>query len=464
MKRALIVGAALLILLGIGIAATVFHKTNSPPTALEGSVETREDTPVSFSLKGTDPDGDLLSYKIIAEPIHGTLSGTEPNLVYTPNPDYNGTDSLTFKVNDGKFDSNPVAFLIIVTPFNDQPIAADDDIEIQEDTPPVTINVLGNDTDKDNDQLTITGTTKCTHGSIVIASDNEKIIYTPDKNYSGTDSFTYTISDGAGGTSTATVHITVTPVNDSPVIKSKPVTTTRVWGTYNYEVKAVDPDPGDTLTYSLVTEPEGMTIDSSTGMISWKPTSAQTGTYDVEVKVHDSTGESSSDTQKFSVTVASLDSPLTVTMTVVNGYDSQSHKLLMEENKRDPVLESDDKWLEIPGQSFVSFDFSNTSIPSGATIASVTLYIEHFEDKGFTTGQIQWNIGKGWPNNPEIWDSIDAPIHIGKDSESADTWDITSIANAPEKLDTLQLQINNKSSLNTQKTSIDNIYINVKWY
>ena len=464
MKRALISGAVLVFFLIIGIVATVLHKTNSPPTAIEGSIKTQEDTPVSISLKGTDPDGDLLSFKIVAEPVHGTLSGTEPNLIYTPNANFNGTDSLTFKVNDGTTDSNPVTYSIIVTPFNDPPVAADDNVEIQEDTPLVSINVLGNDTDLDNDKLTILGVTESSHGSTVINNDNETITYTPNKNYSGMDSFSYTISDGEGGTSTATVHIKINPVNDSPVIKSKPVTTTRVWGTYNYQVKAVDPDPEDTLTYSLVTRPEGMTIDSASGLIEWKPTGSQSGDYDVEVKVHDSAGESSSDTQKFTIKVASLDAPLTVTMTVENGYDSHSRKQLMEENKRDPVQQSDDKWLEIQGGSYVSFTFSDTSIPTGATIASVVLYIEHFEDRGFTTGQIQWSIGTGWPDNPEIWDSIDAPIHEDKDNESTDTWDITSIANTPEKLDSLQLQINNTSSLSTQKTAIDYIYVIVKWY
>ena len=83
-----------------------------------------------------------------------------------------------------------------------------------EDTP-VTVSVLGNDSDVDGDTLSVMGTTAPSNGSIVDHGDGT-ITYTPDADFNGSDSFTYTISDGNGGTDTATVTVTVDPVNDAP--------------------------------------------------------------------------------------------------------------------------------------------------------------------------------------------------------------------------------------------------------
>ncbi|MDA8413971.1 MAG: Ig-like domain-containing protein, partial [Desulfobacteraceae bacterium] len=95
--------------------------------------------------------------------------------------------------------------------------------------------------------------------------------YTPATGYSGSDSFTFSVNDGTVSSSTATVSITVTgsTANHAPIITSTPVTRATVWKTYTYQVKAYDPDY-DTLTYSLVNAPSGMTI-SSKGLITWTP-------------------------------------------------------------------------------------------------------------------------------------------------------------------------------------------------
>ena len=68
-------------------------------------VAVTEDVAKAFTLVASDPDGDALTYIIISGPSHGTLSGTAPNLTYTPAANYNGSDSFTFKVNDGTVDS-----------------------------------------------------------------------------------------------------------------------------------------------------------------------------------------------------------------------------------------------------------------------------------------------------------------------------------------------------------------------
>jgi len=87
--------------------------------------------------------------------------------------------------------------------------------------------------------------------------------------------------------------------NSSPVIESDPVTTTKEGAIYTYDVEATDPN-GDTLEFSLLVHPTGMTINSTTGVISWTPTESQIGENEVSVKVSDG---SRSTTQSFTITV-----------------------------------------------------------------------------------------------------------------------------------------------------------------
>lgn len=87
--------------------------------------------------------------------------------------------------------------------------------------------------------------------------------------------------------------------NNSPVIESDPITTAKEGAAYTYDVEATDPN-GDTLEFSLLVHPTGMTIDSTTGVITWTPTESQIGEIEVVVEVSDG---SKSDTQPFTITV-----------------------------------------------------------------------------------------------------------------------------------------------------------------
>ncbi len=96
---------------------------NEPPAANDQSVTTNEDTPVVITLTASDPEGQPLTYSIVAGPSHGTLSGSAPNVIYTPDINYNGSDNFTFKANDGKTNSNVATVSITITPINDPPVA-----------------------------------------------------------------------------------------------------------------------------------------------------------------------------------------------------------------------------------------------------------------------------------------------------------------------------------------------------
>ncbi len=190
---------------------------NDAPTANPQSVNVVEDTPTIITLTGSDPDGNALTFSIVTPPVNGTLSGTGADRTYTPNPNYTGPDSFTFKVNDVTTDSNVATVSITVIPVNDAPTANPQSVNVVEDTPTI-ITLTGSDPDA-GDTLTFTIVTPPVNGTLSPAVGNEAVrTYTPNPNFNGSDSFTFKINDGTTDSNVATVSITVTPVNDAPAL------------------------------------------------------------------------------------------------------------------------------------------------------------------------------------------------------------------------------------------------------
>ncbi len=441
-------------------------RPNLLPVAESHSVTTPEDTPVQIGLTGSDPDSDPLSYIMVSETSHGSLNGTAPSLTYTPDKNFNGSDSFSFKVNDNTEDSTPATVSITVSPVNDPPVTKSDAVVTREDTPAQTIDVLANDTDIDNegrnlylDRLTVTAVTQGKNGSVTINPDGT-LSYNPNANFYGSDEFTYTVRDNKGDTDTAKVNVTVNMLNDAPVITSAAVTTATAGALYTYDVNASDPDSADKLTYSLTTKPADMTINSANGLIQWKP--AQVGENNVIVKVADSNSTPTTDTQSFTITVNPAP-PKIAKLIPRDGYYQRNRKTLSAEGKTELVRSSDDSRFVTNYGSYTSFDFSNASIPADALIKSVVFYIEHFEEERFSQGKLEWAAGTGWPRKPVVWASIKAPINEEENHEAVDSWDITSLVDTLEKLNSLQLQVKNNDIVGRNNTSIDYIYLVVKW-
>jgi len=139
-------------------------------------------------------------------------------ITYTPNPDFCGTDSFTYKACDPAGACDTATVTIHVTCVNDAPVAQDDSYTTNEDTPLVVSapGVLGNDYDVDGDPLTSVLVSGPAHGTLALNPDGS-FTYTPAENFCGEDSFTYKAYDGALYSNVATVRITVTCVNDAPV-------------------------------------------------------------------------------------------------------------------------------------------------------------------------------------------------------------------------------------------------------
>jgi hypothetical protein len=231
---------------------------------------------------------------------------------------------------------------------------------------------------------------------------------------------------------------------------------------YTYDVNAADPDAGDTLTYSLTIKPAGMTIDAATGLIQWTPASTQVRDNDVAVKVADSNSTPALDTQSFTITVNPAPTKV-ATLTVLDGYNQRNRKTLSADGKVKLVQSSDNERWETSFGSYVSYDFSELSIPADAAIKSVVVRIEHFEEERFARGKLEWSIGTGWPTKPVVWAAIKAPVHEGQSHEAVDSWDVTSLADTRQKINSLQLQIKNNDTVAKRKTFIDYIYVLVEW-
>ena len=181
-----------------------------PLVADSQSVTTDEDTPVPITLTGSVGNGGAISYVITSGPSNGTLSGTAPNLTYTPDLDYNGPDSFTFKTVYGRASSADATVFITVNPAadNQPPNAVNDSATTRRNTA-VSIAVLANDTDADGDTLSVSAVTQGANGSVAITNGGTRVSYTPRNGFTGVDSFTYTVNDGKGGTASATVTVTV---------------------------------------------------------------------------------------------------------------------------------------------------------------------------------------------------------------------------------------------------------------
>ncbi|MGF1580087.1 MAG: Ig-like domain-containing protein [Gemmataceae bacterium] len=274
----------------------LFHyaEANTPPVAVDDEAQTKEDTPVTIDVvaNDVDVDNDKLTPSILTQPTNGSaVRNADGTFTYTPNENFHGTDSFTYKVSDGTDESNTATVTIEVKPVNDPPVAVDDEAKTDEDTS-VTIDVVANDLDVENDKLTPTIVTQPNRGSLVIKSDGT-IIYKPNLDFHGTDSFTYKVFDGTNESNTASVTVAVQPVNDPPKATDDEVQTDEDTPV-SIDVLANDVDVDSSkLTPIIVSKPtSGAVFVGSNGTFVYTPNDTFHGTDSFTYKVSDGTDES----------------------------------------------------------------------------------------------------------------------------------------------------------------------------
>ncbi|MGR5331474.1 Ig-like domain-containing protein [Photobacterium damselae] len=271
---------------------------NDAPVGEDVSAETQEETAVTGQLTATDVDGDNLTFKPGTNPENGNVTiNADGSWEYVPNPDFNGEDSFTVVVDDGKGGSDTITVTVNVTPVNDAPVGEDVSVETQEETA-VTGQLTATDVDGDN--LTFKPGTNPENGSVTVNPDGSWE-YVPNPDFNGEDSFTVVVDDGNGGTDTITVTVNVTPVNDAPVgedVSAETQEDTAVTG----QLTATDVD-GDNLTFKPGTNPEnGSVTINADGSWEYVPNPDFNGEDSFTVVVDDGNGGTDTITVTVNVT------------------------------------------------------------------------------------------------------------------------------------------------------------------
>ena len=267
---------------------------NEAPTALDDTFETDEDNAVAVPFLGNDedPEGDPLTPEILVGPSNGTLEETSEGFVYTPDENFNGEDDFLYEISDGNGGTDTATVTITVNAVNDDPDAMDDEFTMDEDGTigfVLANDLFNNDEDVDEDFLTITSFGQPLNGTV--SDDLGFLEYTPNANFNGVDTFTYTVSDGNGGTDQATVTINVTPVNDDPELGDAASETDEDTPLQlSLAINAFDVD-GDNLEFSLLSQTSNGTVDlSPNGELTYTPNDDFNGEDSFNYEVSDGNG------------------------------------------------------------------------------------------------------------------------------------------------------------------------------
>ena len=368
---------------------------NDPPVANDDDYETTEDlgflSAPSILLNDTDADGDAFDLILDTRTSNGTLQFPIPfHFLYIPSPDFCGTDSFLYHVTDGKSNSFQATVTINVACVNDPPVAQNDTLGTDEDTPLIVppAGVLGNDRDVDGDVLSAVLDSIPAHGSVTLNGDGS-LTYTPAANFNGGDSFTYHANDGTDDSNVVTVTVTVNSVNDPPVAAADPYSTDEdtpltvvaagVLGNDN------DPVEGDALTAVLDTGPaNGSVTLSPNGSLTYTPAANFNGSDSFTYHANDGTDDSN---------------VVTVTITVNPVNDP-------------PVANDDDRSVDEDMQLTGTVKANDGDVEGDATVSRVS---------GPTNGALTLNADGSFSYTPEEnYNGPDSFVYELADDEASD--------------------------------------------
>jgi hypothetical protein len=286
------------------------NDVNDAPVAANDSYTVDEDDELDVNPAGgvgandTDADGDNLNFEVVDDVSDGELDFNDNNgsFEYEPDAGFNGTDTFTYRADDGSALSNLATVTITVTATNDLPAFTS--------TPTTSVNegvaytYTATATDPDGDPLTYAAPTR--PAWLTFNAGTRTLSGTPAQAQVGTHNVTLSVNDGTA-TVVQSFTITVIAVNEPPVFTSTAPTTVNEDSPYTYTATATDAD-GDTLTFTAPTRPAWLTFDAGTRTLSGTPTQAQVGTHNVTLAVNDGTVTVQ---QSFTITVVNVnDAPV----------------------------------------------------------------------------------------------------------------------------------------------------------
>jgi VCBS repeat-containing protein len=277
---------------------------NSPPAAAGAAFQVHHDQTLYAPGLGlmeflSDTDHDDLTITVLSDVSQGELAlSNDGVLTYTPHAGFVGSDSFTYRLNDGAADSNPATVIIDVT--NTAPTALGLTYQVLHGTPLDSggVGVLSSASDADGDVLTAELVSGPSHGTLSLLPDGT-FTYTPNQNFAGTDSFTFTAKDGAESSvpATATIHV----LNEAPVAAGATHSVHHADSLTRW-LEAWDPD-ADAITYHVTDQVDHGTVTvSAEGQFTYTPDRTYVGTDTFKVKVNDGIIDSNEVTVTLQVT------------------------------------------------------------------------------------------------------------------------------------------------------------------
>ena len=348
---------------------TMTNTVNSEPIAGNdtASLSRSQATVINIGDNDSDEDGDELTTTGLTQPTKGTVVytnniGSPDNVTYTPFTNVSGTDRFTYQVSDpsGLTDTATVN----VTFENNAPVANDDSASLSR-TQATVMNIGDNDSDEDGDELTTTGLTQPTKGTVVYTNNigsPDNVTYTPFTNVSGTDRFTYQVSDPSGLTDTATVNVTFE--NNAPVANDDSALV-RAGDTIQINVGLNDSDAdNDLLTTSILTNPMQGSISLEDNVhfydfISFTADSNALGSDSFTYQVSD--GKGGTNTARVEITISSQTSEAIITGPEVYRFfntESGTHFYSRDEFEANSILANLPHY-RLDGPAFKAADATN---------------------------------------------------------------------------------------------------------
>ncbi|NCR25365.1 MAG: tandem-95 repeat protein [Microcystis aeruginosa LE13-04] len=254
--------------------------------------------PYLYEIQATDPDEDILAYYLSEAPEGVTLDRQTGRLTWTPTQPQLGNQTVKIRVLDGRGGETTQTLNLTVTPDlnnQDPQISSLPLTQIQEGGV-YRYQIVAND--GNGDLLTVDLPLK--PDGMTLNEATREIIWQPTREQAGTHDLVIRIRDGYGGLTLQSFQITVNSLNNAPIITSNPDLEAIANLPYQYQIEAQDAD-GDSLSYRLENAPNGMTIDTDTGLLNWTANDTQIGQIPVTIIVKDSQGAETRQTYNLNV-------------------------------------------------------------------------------------------------------------------------------------------------------------------
>ncbi len=413
---------------------------NSTPQANAQSVQGKMGTSTAITLSGNDAEtpASSLSFTVTQQPAHGTLTGSAPNVSYTPNANYAGADSFAFTVTDrgtpdncgspgpacaAPLTSPPATITVNVGASDVAPTATPQSVAVNFNTPKA-ITLAGTDAETAPSDLSFTVTANPTHGAL--SGTPPQLTYTPATGYSGTDSFQFTVGDrgapdncgtpgafcAASATSSpATISITVAQTNTAPSANPQSVVTNQDAAKSIVLTGSDAETAAANLTFAITTNPSHGTLSGAAPNVTYTPASGYSGTDTFSFKVTDRGAPDNCGAPKQTCTAALESAPAPVTISVtpsntVPAAGGQSAITNMNTAKSITLSGSD---VETAG---ISLTFAITANPAHGTLSGNAPLLTYTPSSGYTgTDSFQFKVtDRGAPDNCTAGPLCGAPL------------------------------------------------------